>query len=388
MKSFGKFLGRLLLILLLAAVAVGIWKRTELVQLYTVITLYDEDKIVQNLSNMKNHFSTKAADRGEGPVSQLPAGPAATMPDGFEDWITNRSVTSLVVLKDGQLVHESYHKGTSDTDLRMSFSVAKSFLSALFGVIVAEGKIASLDDPVTAYAPSLKGGAYDGVSIRNVLQMSSGIAFDEDYLDFNSDINRMQRVLALGGSMDGFAQSLKDKEREPGIKWQYVSIDTHILSMVIRGATGQDISSLLSEKVIEPLGFEESPLYLVDGDEVAVVLGGLNVRARDYARFGQMFLDNGLYNGKQVIPADWVAESTVASAKTEPGKIGYGYQWWIPVGATTGEYLARGIYGQYIYVNQNAGVVIARTAADRQFREEGAHAENVAMFRAIAAALN
>ncbi|PSL19759.1 serine hydrolase domain-containing protein [Shimia abyssi] len=386
MRTFGKWLGRILLMLILAAVVVFVWKREQISRLYSVVTLYDADKIVANFSGMNLAFPNVTVERGTGPVFELPAGAPLSMPTGFKQWTNDRAVTALVVLKDSALVHESYYQGTTDTDRRMSFSVAKSFLSALFGVVVAEGHIASLDDPVTQYAPSLAGGAYDGASIRDVLQMSSGVSFDEDYLDFNSDINRMSRTLALGGSMDGFTEALAETFIAPGTQWQYVSIDTHVLSMVIRGATGRDIASLLSEKIIAPLGLEEAPYYITDGDGVAFVLGGLNLRTRDYARFAQMFLQNGFANGAQIVPADWVTASTIASDKTQPGKIQYGYQWWIPINATHGEFLGRGIYGQYIYINQPLGIVIATNAADKGFREGGAHASNVAMFRAIAAA--
>ncbi|MDV4145815.1 serine hydrolase domain-containing protein [Shimia sp. FJ5] len=384
MRTFGKWLGRILLLLIVTAVVLYIWKREEITRLLAVNSLFSEEKIVHNFSNMDTLFLTTPVDRGAGPVSPLPEGPAMTLPEGSADWIDARSVTALVVLKDGALVHESYHLGTAPEDRRISWSVAKSYLSALFGVIYDEGHIDSLDDPVTKYAPSLKGGAYDGATIRNVLQMSSGVTFDEDYLDYDSDINRMGRVIALGGTMDGFAEGLTETFTAPGATWQYVSIDTHILGMVIRGATGRDIPSLLSEKIIAPLGYEDAPYYITDGEGVAFVLGGLNIRTRDYARFGQMFLQDGAYNGQQVVPAPWVAESTVASANTAEGAIGYGYQWWVPIGATEGEYLGRGIYGQYIYVNKPLGVVIATNAADRQFREPGAHESNVAMFRAIA----
>ncbi|WP_299351597.1 serine hydrolase [uncultured Shimia sp.] len=387
MRTFGKWLGRILLALILALVAVGFWKRTEIEQLYSVVTLYDEDKIVANFSGMEHLFPTREVPRGEGPVSDLSQGPEATLPEAVGPWVAERTITGLVVLKDGALVHESYYQDTTDTDRRMSFSVAKSFLSALFGVIVAEGHIDSLDDPVVKYATSLKGGAYDGASIRDVLQMSSGIVFDEDYLDFNSDINRMSRVLALGGSMDQFAAGLKETFIEPGTQWQYVSIDTHVLSMVIRGATGRNIAGLLSEKVVQPLGLEASPLYIVDGNNVAFVLGGLNLRTRDYARFGQMFLQNGMYNGAQVVPNDWVVKSTIPSAKTAPGALQYGYQWWMPKDAREGEFFGIGIYGQYIYVNRPLGVVIAMNSADRRFKEAGITDGNIAMFRQIAEAL-
>ncbi|MFT7134676.1 MAG: CubicO group peptidase (beta-lactamase class C family), partial [Akkermansiaceae bacterium] len=255
------------------------------------------------------------------------------------------------------------------------------------GILLDEGQIASLDDQVTQYAPALLGTAYDGATIRNVLNMASGVTFDEDYLDKNSDINRMGRVIALGGELDTFAASLKDSFAAPGTQWQYVSIDTHVISMVIRGATNRTIPDLLSEKIIAPMGLEYEPYYLTDGSGVAFVLGGLNLTTRDYARMGQMFLQNGMYNGQQIVPAEWVAASTAPTAPTEPGAIGYGYQWWVPKGAAQGEFMARGVSGQYIYINQADGVVIATNAADRNFRKPGVADQNVDTFRLISATL-
>jgi hypothetical protein len=387
MRGLFKWLGRFALIAVLAAVVVGLWKREELMRLWAVNTLFDEGKIVGNFSHMDRAFLTVPLSRGDGPVTPLPQGPKMVLPEGVAEWIETRSVTSLVVLHAGQIVHESYHLGTGPEDRRISWSMAKSFLSALFGRLAAEGAIASLDDPVVKYAPQLKGSAYDGVSILNVLQMTSGLDFDEDYLDYDSDINRMGRVLALGGSMDGFAASLTARAAAPGTVWEYVSIDTHVLGMVIRGATGRDIPSLMSEKVIAPIGFEAAPYYLSDGEGVAFVLGGLNMRSRDYARFGLMYEQGGRISGRQVVPEEWVTASTRASAPTRPGDSRYGYQWWVPEGAPQGVFLARGIYGQYIYIDQTRDVVIVVTAADRQFREDGIDAANVAIMRRIAEAL-
>ncbi|MGX9351010.1 serine hydrolase domain-containing protein [Shimia sp. W99] len=388
MRTFGKWLGRILFMFILAAVVVYVWKREEIHRLLAVNSLFSEEKIVWNFSNMDQLFLTRPVSRGDTPVSDLPKGADMTLPSGVDDWLTARSVTSLVVLKDGQIVHESYYRDTAPDDLRISWSVAKSYLSALFGIVLAEGQIDSLDDPVTKYAPKLTATAYDGATIRNVLQMSSGVTFDEDYLDFNSDINRMGRVIALGGTMDDFAASLSETFTAPGSQWQYVSIDTHVLGMVIRGATGRDVASLLSEKIIAPLGYEESPYYITDGVGVAFVLGGLNIRTRDYARFGQMFLQNGMYGGVQIVPAAWVAESTTPSANTAPGELQYGYQWWMPKDAQPEEFFGIGVYGQYIYVDRPSGVVIAMNSADRQFKESGVTDSNIAMFREIVTALN
>ncbi|WP_394345590.1 serine hydrolase domain-containing protein [Aliigemmobacter aestuarii] len=375
--------GLAVLVVVLAALAA--WKWDEITRLRAVLTLFDEDRIVANFSRMDAAFLSRPVPVA-GPALPLPEGPAMTLPEGAGDWIAERAVTGLVVLKDGVIVHESYHLGTSAEDLRISWSVAKSVLSALYGILLAEGAVGTLDDPVTRHAPALAGSAYDGATVRDVLTMQSGVTFNEDYLDFNSDINRMGRVLALGGSMDGFAADLKARDRAPGTGWQYVSIDTHVIGMVIRGATGRTIPDLVSEKLFGPLGLEAEPRYLTDGEGVAFVLGGLNLRTRDYARIGQLFLDLGRADGRQIVPEDWVLASTRPQAATAPGAMGYGYQWWIPPGSTEGEFQAQGVYGQYIYVNRPAGVVIAVNAADRGFTAEGVDARNTAMFRAIAAA--
>ncbi|GGX51551.1 hypothetical protein GCM10007385_20230 [Tateyamaria omphalii] len=386
MRIVLKWIVRVIVALTIAAILVAFWKREEVTRLLAVNSLFDEDRIVSNFSNMDGAFLHREISKGDGPTSPLPDGAAMKMPASYEPWVIDRTVTSVLVLKDGQIVHEAYYQGTTTDDLRISWSVAKSYLSALFGILVEEGAITSLDDPVTDYAPMLKGGAYDGATICNVLQMTSGVTFDEDYLDYDSDINRMGRVLALGGKMDDFAAGLTETFVQPGDTWQYTSIDTHIVGMVARGATGRDIPDLMAEKLIVPLGLEHSPLYLTDGVGVAFVLGGLNITTRDYARFGQMILQDGRWQGQQIVPADWIAASTQASAPTEPGRIGYGYQWWIPVGAEDGQFMGRGIYGQYLYIDQQAGVVIVTTAADRKFREAGVNEANIDMFREIVAA--
>ncbi len=386
----GKFLKislRILVVLIIILAAVGFWQREKIMRLLAVNSLFSEEKIVNNFSHMDSMFLTTPLSIGAGEASELPIGDPAPAIEGLDDWIKERSVTALVVLKDGKIVTEQYFLGTGKDDLRISWSVAKSYLADLMGILVAEGKIGSLDEQVVKYAPHLKGSAYEGATIRNVLNMASGVKFNEDYLDFNSDINKMGRVIALGGTLDDFAAGIKERENPPGTVWQYVSIDTHVIGMVIRGATERSIPDLLSEKILVPLGLEKAPYYITDGSGVAFVLGGLNMTTRDYARFGLMNMYRGQWNGKQIVPQDWIEASTVPSAPTAEGQIGYGYQWWIPIGAPKGEYMARGVYGQYIYINTGLGVVIASNAADRKFREEGVTEQSIEMFRKIAAAL-
>jgi len=381
-------------LLLIVLVSIN-WVR--IARLRAAVTMFHEDKIVTNFSHMNTAFET--APLLTGTASPLPEAPQP-LPEAFAyngqaqslaDWLADSRYTALVVLKDGAIAHESYAEGTGPEDNHISWSIAKSFLSALFGILHDEGAIPDLNAQVTKYVPALVGSAYDGVRIIDVLQMSSGVQFNEDYLDFWSDINKMGRVLALGWSMDGFAAGLNQRARTPGSARQYNSIDTHVLSMVIRGATGRTVVDLMGEKLLAPIGLEGPAYYLTDGYGVAFVLGGLNMRTRDFARFGLLFANQGRVGERQLVPAEWVATSTANTAPPdatgEPR--GYGYQWWLAPDAQPGEFLAMGIYGQYIYVDQLRGVVIALNAADRQFRDESRDAinRNIAMFRAIAAAL-
>ncbi|SEK93417.1 CubicO group peptidase, beta-lactamase class C family [Roseivivax marinus] len=383
MHRFWTRLAAGIVVLTLGLGAVALWKKEELSRLLAVNRLFDADRIVWNFSHMDALFETVTVPRDGADVISLSLGPPLDPPDGFRDWLDRRAVTGLVVLSDGERVLEDYRLGTDADDLRISWSVAKSFLSALVGVIVEDGDIPDLDAPVTEYVPGLAGSAYDGVTIRQVMQMTSGVEFDEDYLDFWSDINRMGRVLALGRSMDGFAAGLEDRVRAPGEAWEYVSIDTHVLAMVVRGATGRALPTLMSERIMTPLGVERDPYYITDGYGTAFALGGLNMTTRDYARMGQMVANGGTLGGRRIVPAEWIAESTTPSAPTAPGAIGYGYQWWIPADARPGEVLARGIYGQYVYIDSAANVVVAINAADRRFREDGAFEDALQMMRAL-----
>ncbi|PTX50002.1 hypothetical protein IQ03_01549 [Gemmobacter caeni] len=382
MRRFLKILG----VVTLIVAALAVWKREEIIRLQSVLTLFDADRITGNFSHMDAAFLSTPLPKGDRPALPLPPGPAFDLPPETEDWITDRHVTALVILKDGALRHEGYYLVTGAMDRRISWSVAKSFLSALLGTVVTEGAI-DLDAPVDQYAPALRGSAYEGVTVRQVANMTSGVAFNEDYLDFWSDINKMGRVLALGGSMDSFAAGIKTRSGPPGGAWHYVSIDTHILGMVIRGATGRGIVDLMSERIVKPLGLEVEPYYLTDGYGQPFVLGGLNLITRDYARMGELFRREGRIDGQQIVPQDWVDASTRPQADTPADGMGYGYQWWIPPQAEPGEFMAQGIYGQFIYVNRRAGVTIASNAADRGFTAAGVEDQNVAMFRALVRAL-
>lgn len=386
MKTFLKWLLYGLLASTLAVAVIAVLERDKLTRLMAVNSLFAPDRIVANFISMDTMF--ESAPLTAGPENRLTTGAPIDMPAGFVTWAQDRAVTGIIVVKDGIIRHESYPltaEGEDDpaTSLRISWSMAKSFLSVLMGILHEDGTIPDLDVQVTLFAPSLIDTAYDGASIREVMQMTSGVDFDEDYLDFWSDINKMGRVLALGQSMDSFTEALSETFVEPGNTWQYVSIDTHVLGMVIRGATGRSIPDLMTEKIITPLGPTVGPYFLTDGNGVAFALGGLNLTTHDYALFGHMMVNGGIAFGTRIVSEDWIEQSTTPSAPTLTGDIGYGLHWWIPVGAKTGQFMARGVYGQYIYIDRTRGVVIAVNGADRGFREAGVTDTNMAMFRAI-----
>jgi len=385
------------LLLLLAILVALNWSAVK--RLSNALSLFNADVIVENFSNMNTAFLSHDLELGEAqpweeairplPETVFIQGQELSLSDILEELDT----TALVIIQDGKLIHESYYKGTEQDDLRISWSVAKSFMSGLYGNAIEDGLI-NISNPVETYLPELIGTAYEGATLKSILNMSSGVRFNEDYLDQFSDINKMGRVIAMGGSMDNYATTLTERQYEPGAVWQYVSIDTHVAAMALRRVTGKSLHTLWEESYGAHLGMGKAPYYLTDGEDVAFALGGLNLRTRDFAKFGQLFLQDGMWNGEQIVPADWVAQSTQNHApNVHPERgTGYGYQWWVPMpqeGPNKGDFFAVGIYGQYIYVNPSANLVIAKNAADREFTMTQSTGQvsmnlNIDMFRSLA----
>ena len=383
MRRIWRILRNVALLLLAFALVVAVWKHDEIRRLIAVNRLFAEDRIVANFSAMDRAFLTRSMAVAGG--DPLPQGPAAALPEGLEDWLAARQVTGLVVLHRGQVVAEDYRLGTGRDDPRIQWSISKSVLSLLYGILLEEAAVPPLDTPIVEAVPALAGSAYAGATLRDAMTMSSGIGFNEDYLDYHSDINRMGRVLALGGSMDAFAAGQSVRAAPPGSRWQYVSIDTHVIAMAIRQATGRSLPDLMQDRLLRPLAPEHDAYFLTDGYGVAFALGGMNMTTRDIARIGLMVARGGEWDGRQIVPAGWIAESTRASA---PGGAPYGFQWWLAGDGSGGEVFGRGIYGQYLYIHPGRDVVIAVNAADRGFRNPGVHSGNIAMFRAIAEAVS
>jgi CubicO group peptidase (beta-lactamase class C family) len=390
---------RILAAAVLVVLVTALFYRTEITRLYTVTHLFDEDRIVHNFQHMDELFDSSPIEGG-GEVFEFERG-SYTLPESFvlegktydtEAYLAETMTTGLLILHNDKILLERYALGHSAEETHIAWSVSKSFLSALFGIAVGEGHIRDIMQPVTDYVPELVGSGYDGVAIKDVLQMSSGVGFNEDYGDPKSDINRMGRSLALGSSLLEFAATLK-RARPPGTLQHYVSIDTQVLGTVLVRATGQSLSSYTSEKLWKPIGMESKAYWMVDGSGMEMAFGGLNAGLRDFARFGRLYLHKGNWNGKQIVPESWVVASTTPDAPhLMPGKrvgndrgMGYGYQWWLPEN-WIGDFIALGVYNQMIYVDPNSGLVIARHAANLDFQSNNFEAtrESLALWRAIA----
>ena len=286
------------------------------------------------------------------------------------EYLDRTDVSALLILKDGKIRYENYWLTGGREVKWISMSVGKSFVSALIGIALDQGHIKSIQDPVTIYVPQLKDSAYDGVSIKDILQMSSGASWNEDYGDPNSDINRSVRIFALGGSLDEFAASLTN-ENEPGTFNRYNSTDTQVLGMLLREATGTSVTEFMQKMLWDPIGAEDNAYWLLDSENMEVAYGGLNATARDYAKLGELYRLRGRMNNKQIIPEKWVDESVRPDAPhLMPGEnpmsdypLGYGYQWWIP--DESGDYMAIGVYNQFIYVSPKNNSVVVQLAANK-----------------------
>jgi CubicO group peptidase (beta-lactamase class C family) len=397
-------------VLVVGTAIVGVAKWRELKRVQFVSSMFSGAEQVENFRNMNTIFPTRLIKRA-GEAQPIPEGPSLELPANYEyggktldtaTFLDETDTTGLVIVQHGKLVHEQYWRG-NDKDTRwISWSVGKSFISALVGIALDEGKIDNIDDQITKYAPELLGSGYEGVSIKQALQMASGVGWNEDYSDENSDIARFGRTLAFGGSMVEFAKTLK-QEHEPGTYHLYNSMDAQVLGLVLKNATGETPSDYLFEKIWSKIGVEHDAYWVLDdaGDELAA--GGVNLTARDYAKFGLLYLNEGKWNDEQLVSAGWIKASYTPDApflmpgiqemKSETsGTMGYGYLWWLP-GDVEGAYSAIGIYNQFIYIDPARDLVIVKTSANRTYGGDATEAsyremESFALFAAIGAKLN
>ncbi len=359
----------------------------------------------ENFSRLKEMLPTVKMTAAKEPFV-FPRGREARLPETYEfegttrsseEFFTETDTAALLVLKDGVVRLERYALTGGPATQWISMSVAKSFVSALVGIAVAEGHIRGIEDAISDYIDVESGSAYDGVRIKDVLQMSSGARWNEDYTDSTSDIHRLAAAMTGTMTLDQFVAGMV-RENEPGTVCRYNSGDTQALGALLVHATGRSIADYMQEKLYEPLGMEDAGYWLVDGVGMELAYAGLNLTARDYAKFGELYRNGGAWRGRRLVPESWVKASVRSdAAHLAPGRtvladhtlpLGYGYQWWLPDG-DVGEFSAIGVYNQFVYVDPSHGVVIVKQSANRNWgttmdEATNREIETVAFLRAIA----
>ena len=301
-----------------------------------------------------------------------------------EPFLQDTKTSALLMIQDDVIRYENYFFGGDEATVFSSNSMGKSFVSALMGFAVADGFIDSVNDPLGKYIPEFVGTDLENIPIKACLQMASGIDFNED-TDMNSFSMRTLMGTPAMEVIAGYGV------QEPPFTYRrYLSINTEILGQVIKNATGKGLGEYMEEKLWTRIGSAHDAYWtLNNGTELAN--GGLSISLRDYARFARLYLHEGNWNGEQLLPRDWIRDSLDISADySKPGAnndgynaIGYGYQWWVPEG-DQGEFMAIGVYGQFLYVNPEQNVIIVKVNADPDFMAEHYELKHVEFFRAIA----
>jgi CubicO group peptidase (beta-lactamase class C family) len=294
-------------------------------------------------------------------------------------YMARNRVSGLLILKNGHIVAERYALGSTSATRWMSMSMAKSITSTLIGIALHDGAIRSLDDSVTQYVPRLRGSAYDGVTIRQLLTMSSGVRWNETYTDPTSDRRRLleaQIAQQPGAALELMAAL--PRAAEPGTRFNYSTGETVVAGEVVRGATGKSLAEFLSERLWQPLGMESDATWWLDSPNGHEIGGsGIAATLRDYGRFGLYILNGGVIDGRQTLPSDWAKEAGSPTRLRNGAVSDYGYMWWpsadsiradksgamVAGSVNAGAFSAQGIFGQWIYINPREGVVIVQLSA-------------------------
>ncbi|MDA0205670.1 MAG: serine hydrolase [Acidobacteria bacterium] len=326
---------------------------------------------VNTFRNIHRLFPSRVVPRSTHPrplpVSAQPLENIAVTDRGItyslDQFLETNRIAGLLVLHHGELKAERYRLGNTERTRWMSMSVAKSVTSTLIGAALKQGLIGDLADPVTRYVPALSGTAYDGVSVGDVLMMSSGVKWSETYTDPTSDRRRLleaQIAQEPGGALD--VMSSLPRAYEPGTHNNYNTGETQIVAEVLWSALGQPLSDYLHEHIWQPLGMEADATWWTESPGGVEIGGsGFSATLRDYGRFGQFFLEGGVVNGQSILPKNWTVEATTPKTLKGGEPLGYGYLWW-PDTTDSGRrdlaYQAEGIHGQFIYINPAVDLVI------------------------------
>jgi CubicO group peptidase (beta-lactamase class C family) len=323
----------------------------------------------QYIAALDSFFLTRTVKAGAQPHALDAGRPFAAFETGgaraneFDQFMNAQRVRGVLVLHDGKVRLERYAPPHGTATRWNSFSVAKSITSTLVGAAIKDGYIKSLDDPVTRYIKALHGSAYDEVTVRQLLTMTSGVKWNEDYTDVTSDVARMY-AQAPDPGFDMTVSYVRKLPREapPGSKWVYKTSETNLVGVLVAEATGKQLADYLSEKIWRAYGMGRDAEWMID--DVGHEQGGccLAMTLRDYGRFGQFILDGARVEGQPIVADNWLAEATRTQVSTGSGT-GYGYQWWT---RDDGTFEGRGIYGQTLHIDRARRLVIVLNSATEQ----------------------
>ena len=290
-------------------------------------------------------------------IYHLPTGEPLDVGIDVDAYMKDQRTAALVIVQDGKIRLEKYGLDFGPGGRWTSFSVAKSITSTLVGAAIKDGYIRSIDDKVSDYIPDLRGSVYDNVTIEQLMTMTSGVKWNEDYGDPNSDVALFNAHKADPG-VDVTVSYMRKLKREapPGTKWLYKTGETNLIGVLASSAANKNLSDYLSEKIWQPFGMERNASWILGttGHEISGCC--IQASTRDFARFGLFMLGGGIADGKSVLPDGWIAEATMKHVDTDEHEYGYGYQWWI---LSDGAYSARGIFGQGIFIDPKRKLVIA-----------------------------
>jgi CubicO group peptidase (beta-lactamase class C family) len=337
---------------------------------------YDESVRVGSFSNLDTLLPHNILQRASSP-RPLPA--AASQPDieyrfegrtlKLDDFLARQRLTGLLLIRNGEVLVERYQYDRTPAHRFVSHSMAKSIVSIAVGMALAEGKIASLDDAVSKYVPKLAGSPYGETSIRNVLRMSTGVAFREVY-DGKDDLARFAGLRRRQGSIEAL-RAFSLREAEQGTRFHYASSETVILAVLLRAVTGTTLSEYLTGRLWQPMGAEADATWVKTRDGIESGSGNFNATLRDYGRLGVLLANDGAIGGRQIVPRDYLLEATdwrrqppaFAPRRATPF-FGYGYQFWTFPGEKR-RFALLGVYGQSIFVDPELKLVMVVTAAAR-----------------------
>ena len=296
---------------------------------------------------------------GSAPRALLP-GPPLKLDVDVDAFMAGQRSAALLIVQGGKLRLERYGLGFDADGRWTSFSVAKSFTSTLVGAALRDGFIRSMDDKVSTYIPEMKGSAYDDVSVQQLLTMTSGVRWNEDYADPNSDVARFNNHQPEPG-VDALVSYMRRLPRDApaGTRWHYSTGETNLVGILVSRAVGKPLAQYLQEKIWQPAGMERPATWLLSksGQEISGCC--LQAAPRDFARFGQFILEGARVGGQSVVPEGWLQQATSKQADIgQPGR-GYGYQWWT---YDDGSFSARGIFGQGIFIDPKRQLVIVTNA--------------------------